>query len=402
MATFVYKARTKEGEVRSGVIESSSRDAALDLLQQNNLMVLSISEGQKASFWSLRIPTGKSVSQKDVVIFSRQLATLFEARIPIVTALKTLVGETSKPALRAAIAEILDDVAGGMALSQAVAKHSSIFSVFYIHLIRSGEESGKLQEVFTYLADHMERSYYLTSKARNSLIYPTFVFFAFLGVLVVMLVVVVPRLLDIFRDTGQEVPFYTQGIIYLSFFLRQWGLALLILIIAGALFLWRWGLTPGGKLFFHSLQLNLPIVGVLYRKLYMARFTDNLRTLIGSGVPLIRALGITGDVVGNVVYRKAILEATESVKGGSTISAAFEKTEAIPVLITQMIKIGESSGRLEFILENVAKFYQREVDSSLENLVALIEPALIIFLGIGIGILVTAVLVPLYNLVGAI
>ncbi|MBI2640464.1 MAG: type II secretion system F family protein [Candidatus Sungbacteria bacterium] len=402
MATFQYKARTKEGETRTGVIEASSRDAALDLLQQNNLMVLSISEQKGLSLFALRLPLVGTVSQKDVVIFFRQLATLFEARIPVVMALKTLVGETNKPMLRAAIAEILDDVAGGMALSQAMTKHPSIFSTFHIHLIQSGEESGKLQEVFTYLADHLERSYYLTSKARNSLIYPAFVFFAFLGVLVVMLVVVIPKLLDIFQDTGQEIPFYTQAIIYLSFFIRQWGLAMLTLLVVGALFLWRWGITPAGRFFFHSLQLNLPIIGTLYRKLYMARFTDNLRTLISSGVPLIRALNITGDVVGNVVYQKAIRDATESVKGGSTISAALEKSEAVPVLITQMIKIGESSGRLEFILESVTKFYQREVDSALENLVALIEPALIIFLGIGIGLLVTAVLVPLYNLVGAI
>lgn len=402
MATFEYKARTKEGETRSGVIEASTSDAALDLLQQNNLMVLSLKEEVRPSFLSIRIPFGRPVSQKDVVIFSRQLATLFEARIPVVTALKTLVGETNKPALRKAIAQILDDVAGGLALSQAMAKHSSIFSAFYIHLIRSGEESGKLQEVFSYLADYLERSYYLTSKARNSLIYPVFVFFAFAGVLIIMLVVVIPRLLNIFQETGQTVPFYTQIIIYLSLFLRQWGLAFLVLLIVAALFLWRWGLTPAGKFFFHTLQLNIPIVGVLYRKLFMARLTDNLQTLIGSGVPLIRALGIAGDVVDNVVYKTAVRDAIESVKGGSTISAAFEKTAAIPVLVTQMIKIGEASGRLEFILGNVAKFYQKEVDSSLENLVALIEPALIVFLGLGIGVLVTAVLVPLYNLVGAI
>ncbi len=402
MATFQYKARTKEGETRSGVIEASNRDAALDLLQQNSLMVLSIGEQAGPSFFSIRVPLGRPVSQKDVVIFSRQLSTLFEARIPVVTALKTLVGETSKPALRMAIAQILDDVAGGLALSQAIAKHSSIFSEFYIHLIRSGEESGKLQEVFTYLADYLERSYYLTSKARNALIYPAFVFLAFMGVLIVMLVVVIPRLLGIFQETGQAIPFYTQAIIYMSLFLRQWGLALLVLLIVTGLFLWRWGLTPAGKFFFHALQLNIPIVGVLYRKLFMARLTDNLHTLIGGGVPLIRALGITSDVVDNVVYKKAIQDAIESVKGGSTISGAFERTAAIPALVTQMVKIGEASGRLEFILGNLAKFYQREVDSSLENLVALIEPALIVFLGFGIGILVTAVLVPLYNLAGAI
>lgn len=402
LSTFEYKARTREGETRSGVIESSSREAALDLLQQNNLMVLALAERGRPSLFSLNIPLKRPISQKDVLIFSRQLATLFEARVPVVTALKTLSGETAKPALRAMIGQILDDVAGGLALSQAMAKHPNVFTPFYINLLRSGEESGKLQEIFTYLADHLERSYYLVTKARNSLIYPAFVLFTFFGVLVVMLVAVIPKLVSIFEETGQAVPFYTQAVIYLSSFLRQWGLVLLIALIAGALFLWRWGLKPRGKLFFHTLQISMPILGAIYKKLYIARFTDNLHTLIGAGVPLIRALTVTRDVVGNVVYQGAIDAAIESVKGGSTISSAFEQNRAIPPLVTQMMRIGETSGRLDFILANIAKFYQREVDSALDNMVALIEPALIIFLGVGIGILVALVMVPLYNLVGVV
>lgn len=402
MATFEYQARTKEGEIRSGVIEASSQEAALDLLQQNLFLVTSIKEKAKPSLLELKIPFLGGVKQKDVVVLSRQLATLFEARIPVVQALKTLVGETTKPVLREAVAEILDDVAGGLALSQAMGKHPHIFSSFYVNLIRSGEESGKLQEVFTYLADYLERSYYLTNKARNSMIYPAFVLFAFMGVLVVMLVVVIPRLVSIFEETGQTVPFYTQIVIALSFFLKQWGLALLVLLVTGLIFAWRWSSTLPGKLFFHRLQISLPIIGELYRKLYMARFSDNLRTMIVSGIPILKALDITGDVVGNLVYKKAIQGAIESVKAGSTISASFEKSSEIPVLVTQMIRIGEASGRLDFILGSIAKFYQKEVDSALENLVALIEPALIIFLGVGIGILVASVLVPLYNLVGTI
>lgn len=400
MPTFEYRAKTKEGEVRTGVIESSSKEAALDILQQNNFFVLAINEKTKPSI--LETPFGGKVKQKDVVIFSRQLATLFEARIPVVLALKTLLAEIRKPILRSAIAEITDDVTGGMALSQALSKQPFVFSHFYISLVRSGEESGKLQDVFTYLADYLERSYYLTSKARNSMIYPAFVLFTFIGVLVVMLVVVLPRLLTIFEETGQTVPFYTQAIIYLSLFLRRWGLALLTFLAAGLIFVWRWSLTPQGRLSLHRLQITLPILGEIYKKLYMARLTDNLRTLFVSGIPILRALTIAGDVVGNEVYKQALMQAVESVKGGSTISSAFEKIPEIPVLITQMIRVGETSGRLDSVLGNISKFYQREVDFAFENLVALIEPALIIFLGIGVGLLVAAVLVPLYNLVGSI
>ena len=400
MSVFDYKARTKEGEERKGTIEASSQEAALDLLQRNNLVVFFIQEKKEPFYLKFKFSTG--ARQKDIVIFSRQLATLFEAHIPAVPALKTLVGETQREGLRKAIAEILDDVSGGLGFSQALAKQSHIFSAFYVNMVRSGEESGKLQEVFTYLADYLERSYYITMKAKNAMIYPTFVIVAFIGVLTTMLVVVLPRLTSIFEESGQKLPFYTNAIIYLSDFLRAWGLLVLLLITVGTVLAWRWGATPAGKAYFHALQLKIPIIGELYRKLYIARLTDNLKTLISGGIPLIRALSITGDVVGNVVYQKAVEEAIESVRGGGTISAAFERSPAIPVLVTQMIRVGESSGRLDFILASIAKFYQREIDSLVDNLVSLIEPVLIIVLGAGVALLMVAVLVPLYNLVGSI
>lgn len=403
MAIFEYKARTREGEERSGIIETSSREAALDTLLQSNLIVVSLAEKSKPFRFNMKLPfLGGGVSQKDIVVFSRQLATLFEARIPVVESLKTLIGENKKPVFREAIAQILDDVAGGLSVSQAFAKHPNIFSSFYINLVRSGEESGKLQEVFTYLADYLERTYYLTSKAKNATIYPAFVFLAFIGVIIVMLVVVVPRLVSIFEETGTPVPFYTQIVILASKLLREWGIGIIILFIGGIIMIWRWAQTQQGKYFFHRAQLMIPIVGGLYQKLYMARLTDNLKTLISSGIPIMRALSISGDIVGNVVYQRAVLAAIESVKSGGTISSAFEKTPEIPGLVTQMIRIGETSGRLDFILGSIAKFYTQEVDSMVSNLVALIEPALIIFLGVGVGILVASIMVPLYNLVGAI
>lgn len=399
MATFEYQAKTREGEPRSGVIEAFSQEGALEFLHREGLVVTSLAEKLPA-WWRLRI--GGRVRQKDIVIFSRQLSTLFEAQIPVVEALRTLAAERSRPGLSAAITRIMNDVSAGASLSQAMAKHPAIFSDFYVNLIRSGEETGKLQEIFTYLADYLERSYAITSKARNSMIYPAFVFTAFLGVMVVMLVVVIPRLVSIFEETGQEVPFYTQIIIFLSKSLQQWGIAIFIAIVIGAVGLWRWSMTNSGRRFFHRLQLNIPIIGELWRKLYMARLADNLRTMIAGGIPLLRALTITGEVVGNVVYKDAIDEAIESVKGGGSISAVFARKKEIPGLVSQMIRIGESSGRLDFILGNIAKFYQREVDGLLDNLVALIEPALIIMLGAGVGIMVAAVLVPLYNLAGSI
>lgn len=399
MATFQYQARTKTGELRSGVIETSSNEAAIDLLHQRNLIVVSIKEAVKSLFFEKRI--GSYVSNKDIVMLSRQLSTLFEAQIPIVDALKTLTAETERPALKDALDVILDDVSGGLSLSKALSKHPNIFSSFYISLIKSGEESGKLQEVFTYLADYLERSYYLFTKARNALVYPAFILMAFMGVVVVMLVVVIPRLTEIFKETGQKVPLYTQIVIVVSDFLRNWGLVLIFFIVGGSIALWRWSHTNIGREYFNRLQLNIPIFGILYRKLYLARFADNLHTLIAGGIPILRSLSISGEVVGNTVYQKAINEAMESVKGGNSISSVFERSPEIPPLVTQMIRVGEASGRLDFILASVARFYQREVDSAFDNMVALIEPMLIIFLGVGVGVLVASVLVPLYSLVGS-
>ncbi len=398
MPIFEYRARTKEGEIRSGVVDTSSQEAALALLQQNKLVVISVKEKSKPKLWEIKI--GGRVKYKDVVIFSRQMSTLFEAHIPVVSALKTLLAETNKEALRTVIASLSDDITGGLSLSQALAKHGETFSSFYINLVRSGEESGKLQETFSYLADYMERSFYLTSKAKNAMIYPAFVMLAFVGVMVVMLVVVIPRLVSIFKETGQEVPFYTQVVITASDLLRQWGLLMLLAIIGATIFGWRWSQTPPGKLFFHSLQLKIPIIGNLYRKLCMARLSDNLHTLIISGIPILRALSITGEIVGNIVYQRAVEQAIVAVRAGNTISSAFEKVPEIPAFVTQMIKIGEASGKLDFILSNISKYYQREVDSLVDNLVALIEPVLIIFLGLGVGLMVGSVLVPLYNMTG--
>ena len=399
MATFEYRARDKGGEIRQGVIEAGSQEGAVDTLHQAGLVVVSIQE--KAVPLLLRLNLSGGVRQKDLVIFSRQLATLFEAQIPVVQALKTLVAETQRKTLQRIIAQVLDDITGGLSLSQAMSKYPLVFSAFYVNLVRSGEESGKLQDVFTYLADYLERTYYITSKARNAMVYPAVVSCTFVIVLVIMMVIVVPSLASIFAETGQALPWYTQIILDLSFFLRAWGFLVLFFLIIAVLVLMRWVKTAEGRLFFHRLQIRTPVIGILFTKLYMARLTDNLRTLIAGGIPILRALSITGEVVGNEIYKRATIDAIESVKAGNTISSAFEKTPEIPALVTSMIRIGETSGRLDFILASIARFYQREVETAVESLVSLIEPILILFLGGAVAVLVASIMIPLYNLVGS-
>lgn len=397
---FAYTARTRTGEARAGTVEARSRDAAVEALQRSDLVITAIQPVADAgpALFGRRIPFLSRVRQRDLVIFSRQLSTLFEAKVPITQSLRTLGAESPSPALRATAQEILEDVSGGSSLSQAMARHPGVFSRFVISMVRAGEESGQLEAVFLYLAGYLDRSYTLILKTRNAMIYPAFVFVTFIGVVGVLLVVVIPKLTGIYSELGQAAPFYTQLVISVSGFLARWWFAVILALAGATAIVWRLLRTEVGALWFDALKIKLPFIGGLAKKVYLARLTDTLSTLIAAGIPIIRALEITADVVVNRVYAAIVLDAAESVKAGNTISSSFEKHREIPPLVTQMIRIGEESGRLDFILKSSATFYQREVDSLLDNFVALIEPALIIFLGIGVALLVAAVLVPLYNL----
>lgn len=379
-------------------MEARSLEGAVDLIQRQDFIVTEIDPVALSFFSSRAFSIFERVKQKDVVILSRQLSTLFQAKVPIIRSLRTLLEESGNTVLRRALGDVLDDVAGGSALSQAMARQPHVFSDFYVSMVRAGEESGKLEDVFAYLADYLERNFALVSKARGALIYPAFVSAAFVGVIVLMLVVVIPKLTSIFQELTQEVPLYTRIIIGFSAFLQRWGIFVAIALGILAVVGWRYVQTKKGREVFDEFRLRTPIFGNLFRKLALTRMTDNLATLIRAGIPIIRALEVTADVVGNQIYRRIILEAAESVKAGNTISSSFEKFRDVPPLVTQMIRIGEESGKLDFILESASAFYQRDVNNMLENFVALIEPVFILLLGLGVGVLMVAVLVPLYNL----
>jgi len=393
---FNYQARTQNGELQTGVLEAATLDIAVSSLQRRGLIVVSLKPEDERSFAEFRL-FGR-VKQKDIVILSRQLSTLFEAKVPVVESLRVIISEMENPLLKREITTLLDDIQGGAAMSQAMSRHPKVFSTFYVNMVRSGEESGKLDETFTYLADYLERSYELTSKARNALIYPAFVFFTFIVVMILMFVIILPQLIPILNEVGGELPIYTRALIGLSNIMRTFGI--LVLLICGflGLFLWRYYQTDAGRLMAHRFQISIPLVGTLYRKLYMARLADNLQTLLSGGIPVVRALEITGEIIGNEVYRLALLESIESIKGGSSISASFARHPDIPPLLSQMVRIGEETGRLDNILKSIARFYQKEVDNLVDNLVDLIEPIMILVLGGGVGLLVAAILMPIYSI----
>ncbi|OGF87212.1 hypothetical protein A3B19_03175 [Candidatus Giovannonibacteria bacterium RIFCSPLOWO2_01_FULL_46_32] len=400
---FRYKARTGEGGATEGVIEAASVDLAVSSLQQRNFLVLSIEPIEGAAGMGIGkiaewLGVFERIPMEDVVILTRQLSTLFEAKVPVVESLKIIIGETESRALRKNISDLLDDIQGGMPMSQAMSRRPEVFSKFYVAMVRSGEESGKLEEIFRFLADYLERSYELARKARNALIYPAFVLSAFIAVMAMMLIFVVPNLANILVESGQAIPIYTRIIIGFSDLLRNFGIILILLLAALGVFLARYAKTENGKIYFSRLVIAAPLIGGLYKKIYLSRISDNLHTLLSGGITVVRALEITSEVVGNEIYRKILLDSMESVKGGNMISESFSKYEDIPPLLSQMIRIGEETGKLDYILKSVAGFYRRDVDNFIDNLVSLIEPILIVALGLGVGILVAAVLVPIYNI----
>ncbi|QQG46144.1 MAG: type II secretion system F family protein [Candidatus Niyogibacteria bacterium] len=396
---FNYSAKTAQGEEKTGTVEAASQDLAVSALQRRGLIIVSLESAEEAvSFFGKFFSFFERVKDRDVVIFSRQLATLFSAKVPVVDALRILMSEASNESFKKKLSAIADDIQGGLPVSQALSRHPDIFSNFYIQMARSGEESGKLDDILNYLADYLERSYDLTSKARNALIYPAFVLGVFLVVVGIMLVVVVPKLSSIILEVEQNVPIYTKFIIGLSDFIRTFGVFFLVLAALGVIFVWRWRLTPAGRKSVSRLQLSIPVFKNMYRQIYLARFADNFQTLLSGGVSVARSLEISADVVGNEVYAEIIREARDSVKGGTSISAALARYEDIPPLVAQMIRVGEETGKLNKILETLSRFYRREVDNTLERMVSLIEPALIVFLGLGVGIIVAAILVPIYGI----
>lgn len=397
-----YSAKTNAGETKSGTIEAASTELAVSALQSRGFIITSLHPESADEPWYQRtIGRLERVKTREIVILSRQLATLFEAKVPIVEALKVLLAETSNLAAKRHLSELLADIQGGSTISAAMARHPTLFSSFYVNMIKSGEESGKLEEIFSYLADYLERSYELESKAKSALIYPAFVFTAFVAVFVLMLVVVIPRLSAILLEAGAEVPLYTRAVIGLSNFLRKFGIFLVILLAGGMVALWRYVRTGAGKIALSRFLIEIPIFGELYRKFFLARLADNLETLLSGGVTVLRSLEITADVIGNEVYAQIVRQVREQVRGGSPLSAAFARYRDIPSLMTQMMRVGEETGKLEFVLKTMSRFYRREVDNALASMVSLIEPLMIVILGLGIGFLVASVLLPIYNLSSA-
>jgi len=395
---FSYAAIDKDGGKREGTIDAPSMDAAISSLQRRGYTVSAVDPLTKKSIFQVEFTMFERVTNKEIVIFSRQISTLFEAQVSALRVFRLLSAESDNKLMQRTLTQIADDIQGGSTISKALAAHPDIFTSFYVNMIRAGEESGRLDQVFGQLADHLDRTYEVMSKARNALIYPVFVIATFLAVMTLMLTLVIPRISAIITDSGQEVPIYTKIVIWLSEFVSGYIVFILIFLGVGGALLWRFIRTDVGARAFDEFKLMVPYIGNLYKQLYLSRIADNFSTLLSSGLSMLQTLEITAEVVGNRVYREILDETSVRVKGGSTVSETFGEFPEIPGVMTQMVKVGEETGSLPTILETLAKFYRREVNNAVDTLINLIEPAMIVALGLGVGVLLAAVLMPIYNI----
>ncbi|PJC56142.1 hypothetical protein CO026_01985, partial [Candidatus Kaiserbacteria bacterium CG_4_9_14_0_2_um_filter_41_32] len=396
---FTYVAIDNTNAERDGTVEASSIDAAITAVQKRGYTIMSIDPvTDKKNLFNLKIGFFEGVSNKEIVILSRQIATLFQAHVSPLRIFRLLSAEMENPHLLNILNKIVEDLQGGSSISRALAAHPTVFSVFYVNLVRSGEESGSLEKSFNYLADYLDRSYEIISKARNALIYPAFVIAVFFSVMGLMLTMVIPKIAKILTDSGQELPIYTKIVIGLSNFLVHYIGFIFIFLSVGIIMLWSFIKTPVGKRAYDEFMLSIPYMGTLRRKLVLTKLCDNLSTMLSNGVSIVQAIEVTSDVVDDSVYKEILDAALADVKAGRSFADSLSEYPEIPGILTQMVKVGEETGSLSEIMGTLAVFYRREVNNAVDTLIGLIEPVMIVLLGLGVGVLLASVLMPIYSM----
>lgn len=400
---FNYVARTKQGEMQSGVAEAANEKSAITALQAKGLIILEL-KSASGSVFSLNLKLFQSVKAKDISTFARQLSTLVSAQVPLLASLQSLSKQVENEYFKDVLFEVANDVEGGTVFSKALARHPKVFSELFINMIKSGEASGGMENSLLYLADYLEKQDHLNSRVRGALIYPAVILGAFVIIVILMMIFVIPKLTSFLQEAGQELPFMTKAMIGASNFLIVWWWLLLVLV-SGAVYYTIHAVKndPSARRKWDLLKLKMPVFGKrVFEKIYITRFAENLSTLIQGGLSILQALQVTSDVLGNVVYRDIVLEAKESVRVGESLSSSLAKHKEIPPLVTQMIATGEQTGSLDVILKKMGQFYSREADATIDTMSQLIEPFLILLIGGGVIVLIMAILMPIYNIAGSI
>ena len=405
MGTFAYTGRNRQGVIKKGEVSAKTRDEAIEQLRKQNIIVMNVDERADKEGGGWKFELGGGVTDKDLVVFTRQFATMINAGLPLIQALEILATQSENKQLRKAIGEVRIQVEGGATFADALQKHPKVFDELYVNMVHAGEVGGLLDTILGRLAKHIEKAMKLKAQIKSAMVYPA----AILGVAVVVISVLMIWVIPIFAKMFSEMsggkiglPGPTQIVIDVSNFMQSYILHLVI----GAVLV-GWGIkkyygTPKGRLVMDRMFLKLPIVGELIRKTAVAKFTRTLGTLITSGVPILDGLSITAKTSGNKVIEEAIMAARLSISGGKTIAEPLSKGEIFPKMVTHMISVGETTGALDAMLGKIADFYEDEVDQAVASLTSLLEPMMMVFLGTLIGFIVVAMYLPIFEMAAAI
>ncbi|WKZ29396.1 MAG: type II secretion system F family protein [Patescibacteria group bacterium] len=398
MPIYSYKVKDSRGTVLEGAVEAENEAQAADVLREHGYHTLSLTERDAPTLATRQFTLFRRVTAKDIVVFSRQLSVMISASVSIVRALRTAARQTASPKLHEMVLDVANEVEGGVRLSDAFNKYPHVFDTFYVNLVRSGETSGKLDEVLQYLADQEEKDYDLRQRVRGAMTYPAFVMAMLFLVGTIMMIFVVPKLTDVLRESGATLPLTTRMLIGVSDFFKNFW----YLVIGGVLALF-FGIraayhTPAGKRKIDYLILHVPIFGPLFRRIYITRITHSLATLIGGGVDMVTSLKVVSGVVGNETYREGLVKTVQEVAAGNSMTTVWKNRKEIPDMVTQMIAVGEETGRLQQVLARLTEFYTREINASVANLSTAIEPIIMVIMGLAVGSLVAAIILPMYTL----
>ncbi len=396
MANFKYTVKNAEGKTINGSAGAKSRENLVELLSKEGFTIISIEED--ASVQEKSVAAAKKVKLEDLVIFSRQLATMVEAGIPLVNVLDILGQQVENKAFAETIKKLRDDVETGSSFSQALAKHPRIFSALYINMVRAGESSGMLDEILNRVSVYLEKTATLQRKVKSAMIYPIAVITISIAITIFLLVKVVPTFKGIFDMLGGSLPLPTQILLAVSDFLRKWFLYGVVGLVVFIIMLARYAKTENGKVALDTILLKLPVFGDIIRKVSVAKFSRTFSTLVKSGVPILSSLDIVAKTSGNKIVEKAVNNAKKAVQEGKNLADPLSKTAVFPPMVVRMIAVGEQAGELEKMLSKIADFYDEQVDAAVDGLTSLIEPMIILFLGVIVGGIVLAIFMPIFKI----
>jgi type IV pilus assembly protein PilC len=395
MATFTYTARALNGQLKSATIEAKTREEVVQQLRKQKLTVVKVDEQTKKK-------TGGRIAMRDIVIFTRQFATMINAGLPLVQALDILAKQSENPSLKEVTRQVVFDVESGHTVADALRKHPKAFSDLYVNMVAAGEAGGILDTILLRLAVFLEKNDALVRKVKGAMIYPGVILSVAVIAIGVLLLFVIPVFKEMFASVGMALPLPTRVVIGLSEFLQGYWYLVAGGMVAGVWLLRRYYATSGGKLAIDRMLLKFPILGDVLRKSAVSRFTRTLGTLISSGVSILEGLEITAKTAGNRVIQDAIMESRASIAGGESIAAPLQKSQVFPPMVISMIAVGEQTGGLDEMLSKIADFYDEEVDAAVSGLLAMMEPVMIVFLGVVVGGMVVSMYLPIFDMMNAV